>query len=79
MKDKNMRRFTPFLIVGIILIVYLFIGLIFGDFKGSNCIWNQVVFPQNTDLTTWSPVKPPGIPDLATWSPVKPPGIPDLS
>ena len=74
-----MRRFTPLLVLGVVLVIVFIIGIIYGDSSLSNSFWNPVEPPKFEIQATWSPVVPPGIPDYATWSPVVPPGIPDYA
>jgi len=71
-----MRRFTPLLVLGVVLVIVFIIGIIYGDSSLSNSFWNPVEPPTKLNIATWNPVVPPGIPDLATWNPVVPPGIP---
>ncbi len=49
-----MRRFTPFIVVGIILLFFMVIGLIFDKPNGSFSIWNQIQPPQKN---TFSAIK----------------------
>ncbi len=49
-----MRRFTPFIVVGLILLFFMVIGLIFDKPNGSFSIWNQIQPPQKN---TFSAIK----------------------
>jgi len=70
-----MRRFTPLLIIGALLIFVFIIGIVYGDSKVTNSFWNPIALPDFEDQATWSPVPPPGGDQIfATWSPVPPPG-----
>jgi len=60
-----MRRFTPLLIIGALLIFVFVMGIIYGDSGVTNSFWN--------------PVKPPSFENQATWSPFTPPGGGDYS
>ncbi|UCF65456.1 MAG: hypothetical protein JSW33_06395 [bacterium] len=73
-----MRRFTPLLVLGAVLIVVFVISIIYGDSNITNSFWNPVEPPNLEIQATWNPVRPPHIPDLATWNPVRPPHIPDF-
>ncbi|MCK5453012.1 MAG: hypothetical protein KAJ16_01555 [Calditrichia bacterium] len=74
-----MRRFTPLLIIGALLIFVFIIGIIYGDSGVTNSFWNPIEPPSFEDQATWSPYTPPGVPDIATWSPYTPPGVPDIA
>ena len=74
-----MRRFTPVLTVGLLLLMGLFICVATLDSTPDIATWNPILPPGIPDLATWNPILPPGIPDIATWNPILPPGIPDLA
>ena len=73
-----MRRFTPFIIMGILLFCIIVIGLIFDKPAGSFSIWNQLAPPEKGKVVRMNPLPPPGTgkPNLilASWSPLPPPG-----
>jgi hypothetical protein len=73
-----MRRFTPFIVIGILLLCFFIIGLIFDKPSGSFSIWNQLTPPARGKHATWRPDPPKsggggGVkPSLATWRPDPP-------
>ncbi len=46
-----MRRFTPFIVVGLILLFFMIIGLIFDEPSGSYSIWNQIQPPSKSSIS----------------------------
>ena len=70
-----MRRFTPLLIIGALLIFVFIIGIVYGDTRVTNSYWNPVEPPGFEDQASWSPMPPPGGGKIfASWSPMPPPG-----
>ena len=74
-----MRRFTPLLIIGALLVFVFIIGIIYGDSGVTNSFWNPVEPPSFNSHSQWLPVPPRGDddPDLAQWLPVPPRGDDD--
>jgi len=63
-----MRRFTPLLIIGALLIFVFIIGIIYGDSRENNSIWNPVDPPSFESQASWSPMPPPrGGPDFCSY------------
>ena len=54
-----MRRFTPFIVIGILLLCFLIIGLIFDKPTGSFSIWNQLTPPEKSKVARINSVSPP--------------------
>jgi hypothetical protein len=73
-----MRRFTPFIVISILLLCFFIIGLIFDKSSESFSIWNQLTPPKTGKHATWRPDPPKsgnggGIrPSFATWRPDPP-------
>lgn len=75
-----MRRFTPFIVIGILLLCFLIIGLIFDKPTGSFSIWNQLTPPEKGKVARINSVSPPqhdggkSTISLASIKPLPPPG-----
>ena len=76
-----MRRFTPFIVIGILLISFFIIGLIFDRPASTFSIWNQLIPPEKgkiANISQYSPLhfKGGGKPtiNLASIIPVPRPG-----
>lgn len=57
-----MRRFTPFIIVGLILLFFMIIGLVFDEPNGSYSIWNQIQPPSKISISSILGIPYPGEP-----------------
>lgn len=55
-----MRRFTPFIVIGLILLFFMIIGLIFEKPNGSFSIWNQIQPPSKFNISSIIPRPDPG-------------------
>ena len=53
-----MRRFTPFIVIGILLLCSFIVGLIFDKSSDSFSIWNQLTPPKLVKHATWRPDPP---------------------
>lgn len=55
-----MRRFTPFIVIGLILLFFMIVGLIFDKPNGSFSIWNQIQPPSIDGISSIIPIPMPG-------------------
>ena len=74
-----MRRFTPLLIIGALLVFVFIIGIIYGDSGVTNSFWNPIEPPSFNSHSQWLPFPPDGDPDFAQWLPFPPDGDPDFT
>jgi len=54
-----MRRFTPFIVIGILLLCSFIVGLIFDKSSDSFSIWNQLTPPERGKIACINSVLPP--------------------
>jgi len=55
-----MRRFTPFIVIGLILLFFMIVGFIFDKPNGSFSIWNQIQPPSKNIISSILPFPDPG-------------------